>query len=264
MVNFSELFNVNATTLPMDKKSLSSMMNRATLVGYYQCAYSSLISTLKMIQGAPELSVSLNPQWLWNNANNPTNKLECIIQIEGMQTYSEFVDKVVKNDDAKEWTDFLTYSPEFRDEIKDLKTRAFKKFLWNYDNINNWINDNNVGVIKAGKNQLALDFDYFKQQILDTTDYESFIKSANKEQLQRAIEYMTREGCAKLKKYQNELNLHIKNNNKREENLVLKNPIIRKIYILSGLQNQCKNDFPKIKFEVLDKKSFDSLSVWDV
>jgi hypothetical protein len=30
------------------------------------------------------------------------------------------------------------------------------------------------------------------------------------------------------------------------------------------LQNQCKNDFPKIKFEVLDKKSFDSLSVWDV
>ena len=254
MVNFSELFNVNATTLPMDKKSLSSMMNRATLVGYYQCAYSSLISTLKMIQGAPELSVSLNPQWLWNNANNPTNKLECIIQIEGIQTYSEFVDKVVKNDDAKEWTDFLTYSPEFRDEIKDLKTRAFKKFLWNYDNINNWINDNNVGVIKAGKNQLALDFDYFKQQILDTTDYESFIKSANKEQIQRAIEYMTREGCAKLKKYQNELNLHIKNNNKREENLVLKNPIIRKIYILSGLQNQCKNDFPKIKFEVLDKK----------
>ena len=117
MVNFSELFNVNATTLPMDKKSLSSMMNRATLVGYYQCAYSSLISTLKMIQSAPELSVSLNPQWLWNNANNPTNKLECIIQIEGMQTYSEFVDKVVKNDDAKEWTDFLTYSPEFRDEI---------------------------------------------------------------------------------------------------------------------------------------------------
>ena len=97
MVNFSELFNVNATTLPMDKKSLSSMMNRATLVGYYQCAYSSLISTLKMIQSASELSVSLNPQWLWNNANNPTNKLECIIQIEGMQTYSEFIDKVVKN-----------------------------------------------------------------------------------------------------------------------------------------------------------------------
>ena len=152
MVNFSELFNVNATTLPMDKKSLSSMMNRATLVGYYQCAYSSLISTLKMIQSAPELSVSLNPQWLWNNANNPTNKLECIIQIEGMQTYSEFVDKVVKNDDSNEWTDFLTYSPEFRDEIKDLKTRAFKKFLWNYDNINNWINYNNVGVIKSGKN----------------------------------------------------------------------------------------------------------------
>src|SRR5574344_1871360 len=154
MVNFSELFNVNATTLPMDKKSLSSMMNRATLVGYYQCAYSSLISTLKMIQSAPELSGSLNPQWLWNNANNPTNKLECMIQIECMQTYSEFIDKVVKHYDAKDW-----------------KTRAFKKFLWNYDNINNWINDNNVGVIKAGKNQLSIDFDYFKQQILDTTDW---------------------------------------------------------------------------------------------
>ena len=111
---------------------------------------------------------------------------------------------------------------------------------------------------------MSIDFDYFKQQILDTTDYESFIKSANKEQIQKAIEYMTKEGCAKLKKYQNELNLHIKNNNRREENLILKNPIIRKIYILSGLQNQCKNDFPKIKFEVLDKKSFDSLSVWDV
>ena len=264
MINYSEIFNVNATALPMDKNSLSSMMNRATMRGYFQCAYSSLVSTLKMIQSAPELSVSLNPKWLWNNANNPTNKLECIIQVEGMQTFSEFVNKVVQNDETKEWTDFLTYSPEFRDEIMDLKTRAYKKFLWNYDNIENWINDNNVGMIAQNKNQLLQDFDYFKKQILDTSDYESFIKSVNKEQLERAIKWMTEIGCKKLQKYSNELNLHIKNNNKREDNINLKNPIITKIFILNGFANQCRKDFPKIRFSVLDKKSFDSLSVWDV
>ena len=264
MIGYSEIFDVNKTAIPMDKDSLSGMMTRTTMVGYYQCAYSSLVSTLKTIQNASELSISLNPQWLWNNANNPTNRLECVIQIEGMQTFGEFVDKVVRNEDDKTWTDFLTYSPEFRDEIKDMKCRAYKKFLWNYDNINNWFSDNNIGMINSNKNAILQNFDIFKKEILDTNDFESFIKSANQEQVERAIKGMTKVGCEKLQKYSNELKLHIKNNNKREENIVVKNPIINKIFILNGFANQCKKDFPKIKFSVLDKKNFDSLSAWDV
>ena len=60
-----------------------------------------------------------------------------------------------------------------------------------------------------------------------------------------------------------ELNRHISNDNKRQEQIVLKNPIINKIFMQPSAAAKCRKDWPKIKFTVLDKKSFDSISVWE-
>lgn len=264
MVSYSEIFNVNSTALPLKKEELSSVINKSTMIGYYPCAYNNLISTLKTISSAKELSVSLNPLWLYNNTNNPLSACECIIQVEGMQTFDEFVNKIVQNEEDNTWTDFTTYSPLFRGEIKDVKLAAYKKFLWNYDNIENWIRDKHVAILGNKKNEIVSSFEAFTAEILNTNDYQSFIKSCNSDDIEKAISWMVKQGISKLTKYSNELTRHISNNNKREDNVLLKNPLIVKIFLLNHVANACRKEYPKIRFATLDKKNFDSISLWDV
>lgn len=264
MVSYSEIFNVNSTALPLKKEELSSVINKSTMIGYYPCAYTNLISTLKQISSAKELSVSLNPMWLYNTSNNPLSACECIIQVEGMQTFDEFVNKIVQSDDDRQWSDFTTYSPTFRDEIKDLKLLAYKKFLWNFENIENWITDKRVAILGSKKNEIVSNFDAFANEILHTHDYEGFIASCNSEDISKAVNWLVKQGVAKLSKYSNELSRHIANNNKREDNILVKNPLIVKIFLMNHVANACRKDYPKIRFSTLDKKNFDSISLWDV
>lgn len=264
MVNYNEIFNISSTALPLNRKEMDEVIDKRTMNGYIQCPYKKLIDTLKEISRAPEIPVSLNPVFLYNQANDPTNSCECIIQVEGLQTYQEFLNKIIQNEDTKEWSDFTTYSPLFKDEVKNLKLSAYKKYLWTYENFENWINDKNIGLISETKNELLSNFDVFKKKILESNDYKSFITSCNEEDIQNAINYMIKGSNEKLKKYSNELNYHIKNNNKRENQILLKNPLIVKIYLKNHYAMECKKDFPKIKFEILDKKNFDSISLWDV
>ena len=94
-------------------------------------------------------------------------------------------------------------------------------------------------------------------------DLYGYIECCNESDLARATKALSTMCCQKLQKYRHELMHHIQNNSKRETVITVKNPIIKRIFIVSSYAKQCENDWPVIKFTTLDKRSFDSLSMWE-
>ena len=104
----------------------------------------------------------------------------------------------------------------------------------------------------------------FKERVLLTDDFKSFIDSCKTEDVENAIKFIIKNGCILLKKYKVELNNHISTDNKRQPLVMLKNPIITKIFLQSSAAARCKKDWPKLRFTTLDKKSFDTIGIWEV
>jgi DNA-binding ferritin-like protein (Dps family) len=222
-----------------------------------------LVQTLKEIATAKSYACTINPETMYNNSNNPFAKAECIIQIEGTRYYEEFIDRVIANEDSKEWTDFITYSETFRDELRVLKCQVIAKYLWNRANLNNWYEEKAVSILGDTKEAIATDWETFKEKVLMTSDLYGFIDSCNESDLHNATKALSNNLCTKLQKYKPELMHHIVNNSKREEIITVKNPIIKHIFIVTNYAKQCEKDWPIIKFTTLDKRSFDTLSMWE-
>lgn len=264
MISNKDIFNVNKVVMPFSGKDIDSIISKSVISGYIATTYDGLIDKLKEISYATQYPVTLNPNTIFVGSNNPLTRNNVIIQVEGTQLYTEFINTVVKQGDSESWSNFITYSELLKDEIKNLKITAYKKFLWNYHNIDAWFTTKNIGLIVNDKNILLTDFNSFRDRILKTDDFEGFIDCCVDEDVRKAINFIVKNGCELLKKYKVELNNHIANDNKRQETIMLKNPIITKIYLQSSVANQCRKDWPKIKFNTLDKKSFDTIGLWDV
>lgn len=263
MLSYSEIFNIQKTTLPLSKKELESVLSKSVFTGYVQCSYSVLVQTLKDIATAETYQCTVNPEQMYQMGNNPFERAEVIIQIEGTRFYEEFINKVISNEDTKEWTDFVTYSETFRGELKSVKEQVIKKYIWSRQNINNWCEEKYVPLLGEDKEQLITDWDTFKAKVLLTKDLYGFIECCNESDLAKATKALSSTLCTKLQKYKPELMKHITNNSKRELNITVKNPIIKRIFIIASLAKQCQTDWPVIKFTTLDKRSFDTLSMWE-
>ena len=264
MITNKDIFNINKVAIPFTKKELENVINQTVTNGYVSTTYDNLIQTLEEIARSKEFPVILNPNEIFKSSNNPLIRDDVLIRVEGMQTYAEFVDNVIQDADGYAWTNFMTYSEVFKDDIKKLKTLAYKKFLWNYHNIDTWFSEHNIGLIDDEKNNLVGDFELFKERVLMSDDYETFIECCKTEDVENAVKFVIKNGCALLKKYKVELNNHISIDNKRQTTVMLKNPIITKILLQSSAASRCKKDWPKIKFTTLDKKSFDTIGIWEV
>ena len=46
---------------------------------------------------------------------------DVLIRVEGMQTYAEFVNNVIKDDEDGSWTNFITYTEIFKELNKVIK-----------------------------------------------------------------------------------------------------------------------------------------------
>lgn len=263
MLSYSEIFNIQKTTLPLSKKELENVLSKSIFTGYVQCPYNVLVQTLKEISTANSYAVTINPEIMYNNSNNPFTKAECIIQVEGTRYYEEFINRVISNEDSKEWTDFVTYSETFKDELRVLKCQIISKYLWNRMNLNNWFEEKSVSLLGDAKEAIATDWETFKKKVLMTSDLYGFIDSCGEADLQNATKALSKNLCNKLVKYKPELMHHIINNSKREEIITVKNPIIKRIFIISNYARQCEKEWPVIKFTTLDKRTFDSLSMWE-
>lgn len=263
MLSYQEIFNIQKTTLPLTKKELEGILSKSVFTGYVQCPYSVLVQTLKEISTAEKYVCTVNPETMYQNGNNPFIKAEVVIQIEGTRFYEEFINKIVSAEDTKEWTDFVTYSETFRDELKSAKEAVIKKILWNTKNIETWCEEKYVALLGEDKLKLSTDWDSFKAKVLLTSDLYGFIECCDESELAKATKALSTMCCEKLQKYKPELMHHIQNNSKRETQIIVKNPIIKRIFIVSSYAKQCQTDWPVIKFTTLDKRSFDSISMWE-
>lgn len=263
MLNYTEIFNVQKTTLPVRKADLQKTLSQKSFMGYVQCQYARLIDTLKEICEAEQYEITVNPQELYAQGNNPFHHADCIIRVEGLRSFDEFINKVVSNEDSKEWIDFITYSETFKDEIKMLKMTVIQKYLWNAQNISNWFADKGLALPTGFKQELTNDWESFKKNVLFTNDIYAFIESCDEGELQKAAAVLRNNLIKKLQKYRTELDRHVNNNTKREQRITIKNPVINRIFIVSNYAKQCEKDWPKIEFTALDRRSFETLSLWN-
>lgn len=259
----SKVFNIQSPMIPFTKKELENVISKHSTIGYVTTDYSNLIETLKRIGSAKEISATLNVNTIYNSTNNPIDKQDVLIKVEGTQTYNEYINNAVSGDEESEYMNFTTYSVLFKDTIRELKYTMYKKFLWNYHNIDTWFKQKNIGLTTDTKNKLIQDFKYFKEVVLNSTDYLGFVENCSDDDIRLATNYLIKGGLNVLGKYKVELNNHIHTMNRTEEQIVLKNPIVLKIYMLSSIASQCRKDWPKLKFSVLDKKSLDSIALWE-
>lgn len=262
MFSYPEIFNIQKTTLPISAKELSNVLSKKSFMGFVQCPYSRLIDTLEDISKADTYKVSVNPNAMYQNGANPFHMGDCVIQVEGLRSFDEFVNKVVAQEDTKEWTDFITYSETFKDEVRILKTQVIHKYLWNAHNINNWFETAGMKLPMNRRNEIISDWEEFKKSVLLTSDLYSFIEACDEGTINQAVKSLNKNIIAKLQKYRPELDKHISNNTKRETDILLKNPIINRIFIVSNYANQCEKDWPSIKFTRLDRRSMDAISLW--
>lgn len=263
MLNYTEIFNIDKTTLPIQKKDLSSVLSKKSFIGYVQCPYNQLITTLKLISQAEQYKISINPNELYSQGNNPFHHADCVIQVEGLRNFDEFVNQVVTTGENKEWSDFVTYSETFKDEIKNLKIRVMQKYLWNAQNINNWFNDNSFNLPSGKRQELATVWEKFKNNVLESSDLYSFISSCDEGELQKAANVLRKQLIKKLQKYRSELEHHVMNASKRAASIIISHPVINRIFIVSNYAKQCEKDWPRLKFTALDRRSFEAISLWD-
>lgn len=262
MIKNKDIFDIKKTHIPFTKDEFMNSIDKDVVTGYIPVNYDVLIETIKQISMATEYSIVLNPNEIYNGTNSPIIQNNVLIEVEGIHTFNEFVDNMVNGEDDETWTSFISYSETFKDKIKAIKLNAYKKYLWNYHNIDNWFETSNIAVLKDDKNSIVTDFDTFKERVLLTDDFITFIDNCLDEDIKKALNFIVKQGLEVMKLHRTELNDHIKTANMRSTQITITNPIITKIYALSSIASRCKKDWPKLKVTPLDKKSFETIGLW--
>lgn len=261
MNKYIELFDIKSTALPFSADQLNSVVKSTVSCGFVCCNYSELITKVNDISKATEYDITLNATELLKIGVDPTKNINVIIQVEGSRV-NNIYDAHIESDDDNSICTFTTYSPEFKAELYELKSKIAKKFLCVYEAINSWAVAEGVSIAEDTINMLCNDFDKFSSYILSSDDLESFVNALPKEIVNNYFKALTFYGKNLLKKYKTEVLTHFKNITKLETKVKIKNPIIVKIFALSNVASICKNEWPSLPIVSLDRRSFDSLSMY--
>lgn len=261
MNKYIELFDIKSTALPFSADQLNSVVKSTVSCGFVCCNYSELITKVNDISKATEYDITLNATELLKTSVDPTKNINVIIQVEGSRV-NNIYDAHIESDDDNSICTFTTYSAEFKAELYELKSKIAKKFLCVYEAINSWAVAEGVSIAEDTINMLCNDFDKFSSYILSSDDIESFVNALPKEIVNNYFKALTFYGKNLLKKYKTEVLTHFKNITKLETKVKIKNPIIVKIFALSNVASICKNEWPSLPIVSLDRRSFDSLSMY--
>lgn len=262
MIEFDNIFNINKTTLPLTKNDVESVLSNSIEMGFVYCSYSEIVQTLKMISSATYVVASVNPDEIYNGINNPYTKADVIIKVEGTRTLEEFTTSIIKGNEDNSWSNFTTYSSLFQSSIRELKSQVIQKYLWTRKNIDVWFQSSNVAITADTKERIIGDFEYFKTCVLTTKDFDTFIQCCDEDNKKDAEKVLRANANKVLKKYKHEFTHHLGNISKKAPTIKLKNPIIVQVFVLNQFSAECKKEWPKIKFKSLDKKNFDTLSLY--
>lgn len=261
MNKYIELFDIRSTALPFSADQLNNIVKSTVSNGFVCCNYSNLITTVNEICKATTYDITLNTTELLKTSTDPSKNINAIIQVEGSRVNNVYDAHIETNDDNSICT-FMSYSPEFKDELYELKTKLVKKFLCVYEAINSWAIAESVSISEDTINILCNDFDKFSSNILFSDDLESFVEALPKEIVNNYFKALSYYGTVLLKKYKNEILTHLKNILKLETTVKIKNPIIVKIFVLSNVSAICKKEWPNLPIVSLDRRAFDSLSMY--
>lgn len=262
MLDIQYIYNVNKTTLPMSKEVLINCINNTPVFGYIHCTYSELISKINEINSATQISVTKNPQEIFAATNNVEAVPEVVFKIEGQKVNNDaYANTVLMNNDNDTWTDFSTYSKEFRADILNIKELCFKKYLWNYENIHNWFLSGDIQLDTATEYALSKDWEMFKNDVANTIDLDSYISSCNETDKKNFVKTLITNAKKIIMKYRVEFMTHVEETDKNEIKIDLLNPIINKIIITSSKYNQCKKEFPMLNVMSISQRNFNMIGI---
>lgn len=261
MYNFIDIFNPTTTVLPFSPDQLDSIVKSTVSSGFVMCNYNELITTINKINTAKEYDITLNAESILQNSTDPTQNNNVIIQVEGDRVNNIYNAHLISADDNN-LCSFDTYSVEFKTDVYNLKRAMLKKYICNYESLNAWASAEGVSITEDTILKLCNDFQLFVDNILLSKDLESFVRNLSKESIDTYVNALIKYGKALLQKYKVEVLTHFKNIAKLETVIKIKNPIIIKIYALSAVATKCKHDWPNLQITPVDRKSFESLSLY--
>ncbi len=262
MLDIKYIYNINKTTLPMDRKTLSDCITVAPIYGFIHCPFDSIIDTVNKINSAKEITVTKNTEEIFNTTNAVETTPEVVFKVEGIKKSADtYLDTVLSTNDIETWTDFSTYSKEFRSDILRLKELCFKKFLWNYDNIHAWFQSSNVQLNASEEYRLTNDWEQFKQDIANTDDLESFIGACSDKGKQDFVNTLIHNTKKILNKHKVEFMLHVSENDRTEKTIVLENPIINQIFVVSSKYSDCRKNFPYLHVTSISQRNFNMIGI---
>lgn len=262
MLDIQYIYNVNKTTLPMSKDVLINCINNAPVFGYIHCPYRELINKINEINSATQVSVTKNPQEIFAATNNVEAAPEVVLKVEGQKNNNDaYADTVLRNNNIDTWTDFSTYSKEFRSEILHIKELCFKKFLWNYEHIHNWFLSGNIQLDITDEYKLAKDWELFKDDVANTPDLDSYISSCDETAKKKFVNALIQNAKKVIMKHRVEFMTHVEVSDKNEVSITLNNPIISKILIVNNKYNQCKKEFPMLNVVSISPRNFNMIGI---
>ena len=263
MLDSRYIYDINATALPLTKELLSSCLNNKTIQSYVLCKYDNLITTINSINREPEMSGTLNGKVLFDSINNPTVSFDCVIQIEGLKkTNDNYLDQVLRSNESVTWTDFKTYSAELRAEIKGMKESIFKKTLWNRENVESWFQRSRIEVPDTMKDELINDWSAFKKLVLSSRDVDKYASSCTDDSKREYLYLIYKNATNLLHRYKVEIMAHANQQNKNDDLVTIRKPVVSRIYIMSNLYARCTKDWPNLAVSPLIKKNLETLGLY--
>ena len=262
MQDIKYIYNIQKTTLPMDRDTLLDCINNSPIFGYIYCRYDELLNYIKRINSASEIDLSKNPNKIFSEINDPEGTPEVVFKIEGYKKNNDhYIDTVLKNNDMETWTDFSTYSSFMKEEILNMKEKLFKKILWKYENIHYWFLSGDIKLSSNVEAEYAKNWESFRDDVVNTEDLESFIHSCSENDKENYKKFLIKNAKKLLVKYKYELMKRVDVADKKQEVTSLEKPIINKIFIVSNKYTQCKNDFPNLNVLSLSTRNFNLVGI---
>ena len=262
MLGNKEIFDINKTSVPLNKEDLKKFLDKKSFMGFVTCPYSKLVETIRKISSSSEIEVSINNEKLMDSVNNPFIGSDVFIQVEGFRDFEDYINSSINSDGDEEWKTFNSYSTNFKSEIKKLKLKVIKKFLWNVQNINSWFENKNIKLPFEKKNEITNRFESFRESVLETKDLEGFIENCDSGELKEAVRVLVFNVLKKLEIYKGELFSHIKNKTKETDVVVVSNPVINRIFITKEFEKRCREEWSHLQFTPIERNKLEVLGLW--
>lgn len=250
------IFDKDKSALPLDKSHItSSVLNVNFVEGYYLSNYETIFQDLTTIAKADYVTAYTNSDVIYDFINNKDNIVDVIIKVEGRNENDNiFADRILKFEDSVNFSTFDTYSENFRDNIKTFKYDLIKKHLWKPSNINNWATKNDV---KISLQKILTDYDYFLTNVYD----DLYLNACSEEDKKSYVVDLS--NCSKnlVVKYKSEFVQRYNNSIMVADEVLVKNPIVRKIYCLSNVYQKFQKNYPKLQVIPLTKRNFEMIAL---